>query len=474
VQPELARHWLAFAQLAAGVLIFTAGVIQCGFWRPGRRDGRFALGLLGLSGVLYGARLLIELPEVQALFPIQPAVWPFLHAAITYVVLVPLVGFFELTFGGGWRQSIRGLRIAATVYAVCAIAIDGLTRKPGAAMAPNAFFVITAVALLIANSFRATSPFFEEGWRIVRVGLLIFCGFVLFQNLVDAPLLRGAWNVEWAGVLGLLACLGYVAVSHAMENDRRLHDLRHELETARQIQMSILPRDMPRIDGLEVAARYLPMAAVAGDFYDFLELGAGRLGVLVADVSGHGVPAALIASMVKVALVAQAPHGDDPARVLTGLNQIFCGRLERQFVTAAYAFVDAAQGRLRYAAAGHPPAILVRSPDDGHGDRVHAIAENGVMLGHFPDWTYTAAEQPFQPGDRLVLYTDGVIEATDAAGTFFDAERLCDFARTTQARCAEAFAGALVAHLGAWAGRSSEHAFEDDVTVVVVDHLPRG
>src|SRR5205085_9968832 len=116
---------------------------------------------------------------------------------------------------------------------------------------------------------------------------------------------------------------------------------------------SILQKLVPAVRGLAIAARYLPMTAVAGDFFDFLDLGEGRVGILVADVSGHGVPAALIASMVKVALVAQSAHADDPARVLSGLNQVFCGRLDRHFVTAAYAFLEPAAGRLRYGAAGH-------------------------------------------------------------------------------------------------------------------------
>jgi sigma-B regulation protein RsbU (phosphoserine phosphatase) len=463
----IAARWLAFAQLAAGVLIFTAGAIQCAFWRPRRREGRLALGLLGIAGVLYGVRLLIDVPDVRALFPAAPVVWSALQAGITYVLLVPLVWFFEITFGRGWRQSIRALRIAVTVYAIGAITIDLLTRTPGAAMAPNAFLVIAAIVLLIVNSFGTAAARFD-GWRVVRVGLLIFSAFVLFQNLVNEPLLDGAWNVEWAGVLGLLACLGYVGVSRAMDNDRRLHDLRHELDTARQIQMSILPRQMPRVDGIDLAARYLPMAAVAGDFYDFLDLGPGRIGVLVADVSGHGVPAALIASMVKIALVAQTPHGDDPARVLTGLNQIFCGRLERQFVTAAYAYVDAVEGRLRYAAAGHPPALVIRRHAEGQA-QVDTIVENGVMLGHFPDWTYTATERPLCPGDRLVLYTDGVIEATDASGAFFEEERLCDFSRAAHARPAEAFADDLIHHLGAWSGRNGARGFDDDITLIVID-----
>ena len=88
---------------------------------------------------------------------------------------------------------------------------------------------------------------------------------------------------------------------------------------------------MPRVSGLTIAARYRPMTAVAGDFYDFLELDAKRLGILIADVSGHGVPAALIASMVKVALAAQRDHADHPAAVLAGMNDVLCGQLAGQY-----------------------------------------------------------------------------------------------------------------------------------------------
>jgi sigma-B regulation protein RsbU (phosphoserine phosphatase) len=305
------------------------------------------------------------------------------------------------------------------------------------------------------------------GVRTIRIGLIVLSAFVLFQNIVNDRFLGGQWNVEWAGVLVLLVCLGVVAVSGAVDNDRRLHELRHELETARQIQTSILPQAMPVVSGVGLAARYLPMTAVAGDFYDFIDLGGGRFGLLVADVSGHGVPAALIASMVKVALLAQSPHADAPALVLSGMNQIFCGQLERQFVTAAYVYVDAAADRLRYAAAGHPPALLVSR--DGTVDE---IAENGVMLGHFPNWPYASIERAFAAGDRLILYTDGLIEASDAHGDFFDCDRLRAFAGRRSNGGADAFAGALVSHVREWSGRGERRGFDDDVTIVVVDRVP--
>jgi sigma-B regulation protein RsbU (phosphoserine phosphatase) len=461
---ELIGRWLQFGQLVAGVLIFTAGAVQYAFSRPFCRERNPALAVLGVAGVLYGARLLGGQPEVRALTSASPLFWLYFDTFITYVVLVPILYFYELTFGTGWRQSIRWLRLIVTGYAVAAIVIDSVTRTPRAAKGLNGPLVITAIVLLVTNSMRPGAAF--SGLRIVRAGLITFASFVLFENIVNDRFLHGGWNIEWMGTLALLGCLGYVAVSRAVENDRQLHDLQRELETARQIQTSILPQWMPAVDGVGLAARYLPMTSVAGDFYDFLELGSGRLGVLVADVSGHGVPAALIASMVKVALVAQVEHADDPALVLAGMNRIFSGRLERQFVTAAYVHVDPVDGRLRYGAAGHPPALLISREGS-----VEEIPSSGVMLGPFPQWTYTSVERPFRPGDRLILYTDGLIEATDTHGDFFDRERLRAFASNSPARTADVFAGALLDHVGTWSGRTAARGFDDDVTIVVVDGL---
>jgi len=121
---------------------------------------------------------------------------------------------------------------------------------------------------------------------------------------------------------------------------QQLLAIQKELETARLIQQSILPQTVPQIDGLDIAARYIPMTSVAGDFYDFIVVDNKRVGILIADVSGHGMPAALIASMLKIALAAQSPHADDPAQVLKGLNRALCGKFQHHYVTAAYVFVD--------------------------------------------------------------------------------------------------------------------------------------
>src|SRR3974390_3737919 len=106
----------------------------------------------------------------------------------------------------------------------------------------------------------------------------------------------------------------------------QLNALNEELEMARQIQLSILPHSVPQLPGLDIAARYPPMTSVAGDFYDFIQIDDQHIGILIADVSGHGLPSALIASMIQVALAGQAPNAAEPAKVLTGLNRALCGK----------------------------------------------------------------------------------------------------------------------------------------------------
>ena len=150
--------------------------------------------------------------------------------------------------------------------------------------------------------------------------------------------------------------------------ERQFETIRHELETAREIQLSILPQDPPQIAGLDIAASYIPMTSVAGDFYDFAVIDDHTVGVLVADVSGHGMPAALIASMLKIAFAAQAGHAGDPVGVLAGLNQALYGKFQVHYVTAAYVVIDTERQTLTYAGAGHPP-LLLREFGDWNGSR---------------------------------------------------------------------------------------------------------
>ena len=177
--------------------------------------------------------------------------------------------------------------------------------------------------------------------RAMRVGVVAVSLSAVADNLrgIGGVAVPGP-ELEPFGFTILIGCLAIIAVRRVLDDAERLVAINRELEIARRIQLSLLPQRLPRVSGLTIAARYRPMTAVAGDFYDFLELDAKRLGILIADVSGHGVPAALIASMVKVALAAQRDHADHPAAVLAGMNDVLCGQLAGQYVTAAYLFID--------------------------------------------------------------------------------------------------------------------------------------
>jgi phosphoserine phosphatase RsbU/P len=243
----------------------------------------------------------------------------------------------------------------------------------------------------------------------------------------------------------------------------QLLTVQKELETAREIQLSILPEEIPKIGGLDIAARYIPMTSVAGDFYDFIVVDEKHLGILVADVSGHGMPAALIASMLKIALAAQKPHAADPAQLLLGLNQALCGKFQRHYVTAAYLFLDMLKRTLRYAGAGHPP-LLLWSRSEG----VRAVEENGLFLGKFPQAAYSFVELSLKAGDWALLYTDGIPETTNPSQIEFGADRFKQFLETEQSTSADHFADRLLKELSQWSVRDSREDSDDDVTLVAI------
>ena len=300
--------------------------------------------------------------------------------------------------------------------------------------------------------------------RVFIAGFAVWIFFIVRTNLVGLRVLTG-YNVEFIGFLVFVACLGYVSARRTFANEERLLAINKELEIARRIQSSTLPQSIPAFAGLEIAARYVPMSAVAGDFYDFLVVDDKHVGILVADVTGHGVPAALIASMLKVAFAGQAAHAHDPARVLAGLNAALCGKFEEHFVTAAYLFVDLEKSLLRYSAAAHPPLMLASR---GAGD-VREIEENGLMLGMFPEASYSSVEIGLGSGDRCLLCTDGVFEAKNTALEEFGKSRCKKFLETHRDIPGARFADALLTSIANFSGHNSNRAQEDDITLLVLD-----
>jgi phosphoserine phosphatase RsbU/P len=206
------------------------------------------------------------------------------------------------------------------------------------------------------------------------------------------------------------------------------------------------------------------MTEVAGDLFDFVVTSSGQLGVLVADVSGHGVPAAIIASMVKIGLATQREDIHDPGAVLSQLNRALYGQFELAYVTATFLLLDPAAGRLAYASAGHPPSVLAR-----RSGTLARLDRGGMVLGFMPEMQYaTTVVDGLAPGDRILLYTDGLTEASRDGGEFFG-ERQLDLSLTAfRDLPLDQFTPRLVDAARRWAGVPTG-ALNDDVTIVVVE-----
>jgi sigma-B regulation protein RsbU (phosphoserine phosphatase) len=262
------------------------------------------------------------------------------------------------------------------------------------------------------------------------------------------------------GFAALLGCLGYVAARRTLERDVELGEIHRELEMARRIQLSLLPGNFPESADFRVAARYVPVNSVAGDLYDFVIAGDRQAGLLIADVSGHGVPAALIASMVKMAATSQRGHSAHPAQLLAGMNTALCGNTQGQYVTAAYVYLNARNGELHYAAAGHPAMLMLR---DGI---VTEVAENGLLLAAVESADYSDKTVALKAGDRLLLYTDGLLEARNAEGKLFGEDGLSSVLLDTKRLTAHEAADRLIAAAQQWARTQ-----DDDLTVLVCDYL---
>jgi phosphoserine phosphatase RsbU/P len=250
---------------------------------------------------------------------------------------------------------------------------------------------------------------------------------------------------------------------------QQLVEINTELEMARQIQLSILPSSTPKITGMDIVARYIPMTSVAGDFYDFILVDESHVGILMADVSGHGLPAALIASMLQVALTAQARHVSEPGKVLAGLNQALCGKFQHNFVTAAYAYVDLEKNIMNYGGAGHPPLLLWRKSTGSASQ----LLENGLVMGQFEEATYDSLQVPVEAGDRFVLYTDGILETANPAQEEFGTDRFMKFMESNNKLSAGQFADALLLELARWLEQPPGEGHKDDISLLTVDFTTR-
>jgi sigma-B regulation protein RsbU (phosphoserine phosphatase) len=399
--------------LFVGVALCTIAAGLFAFSLLGRRISDIDLPIAGVFAALYGLRLILKTKSIVMMLG-DPRWVYYLLADLDYLVPVAGALLFQRFFGG----RLRWLNWTATAaFGLCAavgIPYDLATHTPGALKTVNNAIVLFFLAVYVINIIMP-APGESQDWRNLRAGTAIFGLYVINAhfNFVSDPY---GFSSEPVGFLIFIGTIVFTLIRHTVRTQIRVASVDGELAAARQIQMSIIPRTPPTVRGLDLAAIYAPASEVAGDFYDFVDTGERSVGILVADVSGHGVPAALVASMLKVALAGHREFARQPARLLQEFNTFFCGKLERQFITAAYAFIE--DGHAIIASAGHPAPLLVRQ------DRsIEELTADGVLIGRFANARYAERTAPIGQGDSLVMYTDGIPEALNGAGEMWGESR---------------------------------------------------
>ncbi|MBW2056762.1 MAG: SpoIIE family protein phosphatase [Deltaproteobacteria bacterium] len=235
-----------------------------------------------------------------------------------------------------------------------------------------------------------------------------------------------------------------------------------ELDMAAKLQRSLLPRRHPQRKGFRFATKYVPSNRIGGDFFDILEVGEGRLGVVIADVSGHGPAAALLTTMFKIYFEMYAQEIQSPNQVLAELNREFCRLITTgEYITGVYLVLDTNKGRVTYSKAGHPYPILYRKRSQSH----EFLDTDGFFIGMFEEAEFENRETFLEKGDRLLLYTDGVIEARNPEGSCFETRYLQDILAEGNGLSCSGLMEEIYRRLSRFTGKDR---FEDDLCMVLV------
>jgi serine phosphatase RsbU (regulator of sigma subunit)/predicted ester cyclase len=306
----------------------------------------------------------------------------------------------------------------------------------------------------VVTTFAVSSTHDRGEWMgLVPTGKEFNALLVLIHRIVAGKIAE-----EWSQGSGLAELAQQRLEQERIERER----IEQELRVARSIQQASLPEEVPTLEGWQISPYYQPAREVGGDFYDFHLLSEGRLGVVVGDATGKGVPAALVMSTTcgMLQLAARALSSSSPGEVLAQVNETLVARIpSNMFVTCFYAIFDPKRGTLRYANAGHDPPYLRRSNDDA--DELRA---RGMPLGLMAEMEYEEGEITLEEVHRVLLYSDGLVEAHDPKGGMFGFPRL----RKLVAAHGEegSLEEALLEELYSFVGEDWEQ--EDDITLLTL------
>jgi serine phosphatase RsbU (regulator of sigma subunit)/uncharacterized glyoxalase superfamily protein PhnB len=270
--------------------------------------------------------------------------------------------------------------------------------------------------------------------------------------------------------------VGFDELNHEIEARRRAYAehqeaqrrAAQELEIAKQVQARLFPQRQPPVPGLDYAGVCIQARSVGGDYYDFLDLGDERIALVIGDIAGKGIAAALLMANLQANLRSQCVNAvEHPERVLDSVNRLLYENTDAHaYATLFFAEFDHRTGRLRYANCGHLAALVLRG-DDRLEARIERLCPTCTVLGMFEDWRCTMAESRLNAGDVFALYTDGVTESFNSGEEEFGEERLIEALRRNRALNARELAGAVVDEVARFSGREQN----DDITLIIAKRL---
>ena len=251
-------------------------------------------------------------------------------------------------------------------------------------------------------------------------------------------------------------CLGHYT-------EAELRQLESELELSQVVQRAVLPQRIPFIAGFDIAAFSRPAHIVSGDYFDFLDFKDGAHGIVVADVSGHGVSASMLVTSLQMAFHTLAPENNSPAAILERINHIYIHNINfATFVTVFFASLDPKTKVLSYANAGHNPPLIYRPSTD----EAIWLKPTGAAVGLMEYFNVKPASVQLMDGDIVILYTDGIVEAMNEQEEMFGFERLQDLVQSSQAPDAESLLKQILDTVNEFAGQAEQH---DDLTAIVIN-----
>ncbi|MBV9726153.1 MAG: SpoIIE family protein phosphatase [Gammaproteobacteria bacterium] len=373
---------------------------------------------------------------------------------------------------GPYARAFENLILGLIIFSVASVGVESIPDLPQWVQRTLHLAEILVVAVFS----------FEYLLRIVAAKNKLAFIFS-YQGLIDllaiAPFYATGFDARWLRALRLLRLLRVLKLqTHILESvvEERTRELAQknaaleaaqaqlnaELEVARALQQAILPSAFPAREGCDAAARMIPATTMGGDFYDYIELPGGLIGMVIADVSGHGVPAAFFMAVARTNLRELALRHTDAGECLAHTNEALCGQNPLDlFVTVFYCILDPKTGVLSYANGGHNPPYVRRAAGpvealDGRG---------GLVLGAMPGARYPTHTVQLLKGDRLVLYTDGVTEAFNPEAELYGANRLVDEVHVHGGGTPQALVEHLCQSVASFAGSTPQ---SDDITLTVL------